>query len=224
MAAAAPYILAIGGAALKSQADAQQAKEQRSQLNAALTRTDQTQEKSNSLITQEAAKLAPATRVAALDTQAAANLGTSQADLAAAGATDPSGNAIIDTVGDDGAVSREFMTDKANRALQEGDRLTSIAKELARTRAPGQLVSQEGQDRAALTEQLGSMWDTTQNLNGANVTTAQGIEAPAYGQLGELAQAAGQAYASKGKGLAVKKTKPGAATIWAGDDTTGGYA
>jgi hypothetical protein len=64
MAAAIPYALMIGGTVLQQRAAKQQADEQRSELNKALTRTDQTQKKANTAIGEEAAKLAPATRMA----------------------------------------------------------------------------------------------------------------------------------------------------------------
>lgn len=226
MAAAAPYILAIGGAALKSRADAQQASEQRNQLNAALTRTDQTQKKANGLIEQQATTLSPIARAASMASQTSANVDQSKSDLAAAGASDGQGNAIINTAGDNGAVSKEFLTSKADRAIEEGTRLSSIAQQLAKLRAPGQLQEQEGQQRANLTEALSNMWGTTQSLNGANANTAENIQAPAYGELGQLASTVGTAYASKGKGLGVAKGKGATGgTIWGGGDTSvGGYA
>jgi hypothetical protein len=230
MAAAAPYLLAIGGAALKSSADAKQADEQRSQLNAALARTDQAQHKANGLIEEQAATLSPIARAAAMATQTGANIQQAKSDLTAAGATGSDGNAIINTSGDDGAVSKEFLTAKADRALSEGNRLSAIAQQLAQLRTPGQLQEQEGQQRANLTEQLADMWGTTQGLNNGNQQTAAQVQPPAYGQLGELASTVGTAYASKGmgKGLGASRGLTKAAkggTIWVGGDTNmGGYA
>lgn len=201
MAAAIPYALMIGGTVLQQRAAKQQADEQRSELNKALTRTDQTQKKANTAIGEEAAKLAPATRMAALNTQVAANDGRATADLQAAGATDGAGNAIIDTSGDHGAVSKDFLTAKADRALTEGTRLTQIARQLAAARAPGQLQEQEGMDRADLGERLGDWWGTTKAMNNANAMTAGNTEMPSYGTLGAIASQAGAAYAGKGKGL-----------------------
>lgn len=223
MAAAAPYIAMAVGAAVKNQAEKQQADQQRSQYNAALARTDATQKKSNTMVEGEADKLSPIARAAAMSMQTDQNAAGAKADLAASGATDAGGNAIIDTSGDHGAVSKEFLTAKADRALSEGARLTSIAQQLAKVRAPGQLVEQEGQDRANLSEQMGSMWDTTNHLNGANTATAQGIQLPAYAALGDVAQAAGSAYGSKGK-AAVKGKAPTGSYVWGGDDTAGGFA
>jgi hypothetical protein len=225
MAAAAPYIIAAAGTAVKMRADQQQAQEQRQQLNAALSRTDETQKKANAAIGEEAAKLAPTARMANLNNQAGADVTQAKSDLTASGATDSGGNSIIDTAGDGGAVSKEFLTDKADRAISEGTRLSSIAQQLARTRAPGQLVEQEGQGRANLTEQLANMWGTTQNLNSGNATTAQGIQEPGYGQVGQLAASLGSAYAAKGAGtgskaaLVPKNAKGG--YIWSGGDGSG---
>lgn len=203
MAAAAPYLLAIGGTVLKNQADQQQAQEKRTQLNAALMRTDQTQQKANSMIGQEADKLSPVARAAAMSQQVAANQAGTTSDLATAGATDSGGNAIINTAGDNGAVSGEFLRTKADRALSEGSRLTAIAQQLAKVRAPGQLEEQEGRGRANLTEALANMWGSTQNLNRADATTADGIELPQYAALGDVAQAAGGAVAARKRGAPV---------------------
>lgn len=209
MAAAIPYAVMIGGSLLQQKAAAQQADEQRAELNKALTRTDQTQKKANTAIGEEAAKLAPAARMATLNSQVAANDGRATADLQAAGATESGGNAIIDTSGDHGAVSKDFLAAKADRALTEGSRLTQIARQLAAARAPGQLQEQEGLDRADLGERLGDWWGTTKSLANANAISSGNIEMPAYGALGGLASQLGAAYAgngmSKGVGLKAKR-------------------
>jgi len=227
MAAAIPIALMVGGAMAKNAASAKQADQQRSQLNAALTRTGQTQQKANGLIEGEAAKLSPVARAAAMSLQADQNTAAARSDLAASGATDSGGNAIINTAGDNGAVSKEFLTSKADRALAEGSRLTAIARQLAQLRAPDQLQQQEGQDRADLTQELGSMWGTTQHLNDANTATAQNVPLPGYAALGDVAQAAGAAYGGKSKGLGLKTGKGAAGGyVWTGGDTTsgGGFA
>lgn len=232
MAAAIPIALMVGGAMAKNAAATKQANQQRSQLNAALARTDQTQQKANGLVEAEASKLSPVARAAAMSMQADTNAAGAKSDLAAAGATDSGGNAIINTAGDNGAVSKEFLTSKADRALSEGTRLTAIARQLAQVRAPGQLQEQEGQDRADLTQQLGSMWDTTQHLNDANQTTAGNVPLPGYAALGDIAQAAGSAYGGSkmgGAGLGTTRMLPKNAkggTIWGGGDApmSGGFA
>jgi hypothetical protein len=231
MAAAVPYILMAGGALIKNRADQEQANEKRTQMNQALTRTSQTQEKANTMIGDEASKLSPVARAAAMSMQADANVAGAKSDLAAAGATDNGGNAIINTSGDNGAVSKEFLTSKADRALTEGARLTEIAKQLAKVRAPGQLQEQEGQDRADLTGRLGDMWDTTQNMNRANAQTAENTPLPGYAVAGDVMSAAGQVYGGKmgGAGLGTSRMLPKNAkggTIWGGGDTAmpGGFA
>jgi hypothetical protein len=230
MAAAIPIALMIGGAVVKNQAEKQQADEQRSQLNDALTRTADTQKKSNVLVQQQADNLSPIARAAAMTQQTGANLDQSKSDLTSAGAADGQGNAIINTAGDNGAVSKDFLTAKADRALEEGTRLSSIAQQLAKVRAPGQVQEQEGQQRANLTEALADMWGTTQHLNDANSLTAQNTPLPSYALAGDLAQAAGSVYGGKagGTGLGTSRMLPKNAkggTIWGGGDTSmGGYA
>lgn len=222
MAAAIPYAVMIGGQLLQQKAAEQQGNERRHEINAALGRTDQTQLKANTLIGQEAAKLAPGVRQAALNAQADANANSSKAALTAAGATDGGGNAIIDTAGDHGAVSKDFLTAKADRALSEGDRLTQLARQVALSRAPGQLQEQEGMDRADLSERLGDMWGSTKNLNDANSATAGGVQLPGYGALGAIASQLGAAYVSKGMSKAPSATR-GAPTVSAMGDTGYGW-
>lgn len=231
MAAAIPYAIAAGGYLLQKKAAEQQAGEQRSQLNAAMARTEDTQKKSNQMVEQEAQKLSPIAQAAAMAAQTNANTTQAKADLASSGATDSSGNTILNTAGDDGAVSQDFISGKADRALQEGKRLSTIAQQLAKVRAPGQLVAQEGEDRANLTEALSNIWNTTKSLNDGNQLTAGGIQAPGYGALGEIAGSVGSAYAGKAKGASVdgsaklvpKNAKGG--WIWSGGDaTSGGFA
>jgi len=232
MAAAIPYAIMVGGALMQQRAAQQQGDERRTQINQALARTSATQQKANTAIGAEAAKLAPAARIVNLQSQADADTNAANADLQAAGATDGTGNAIIDTAGDHGAVSKDFLTAKADRALAEGSRLTSLARQVARARAPGQLQEQEGQNRADLSEQLGDMWGSARNLNDANQATAAGIELPGYGTLGALASQLGAAYAGKGTGASAgrgttrmlpKNAKGG--VIWdGGDSTNGGFA
>ena len=224
MAAAAPYALMIGGELLKNRAANQQASEQRGEINAALGRTSQTQQKANGLVEAQARDLSPIARAAAMAAQSGANLTGAKADLAAAGATDGQGNAIINTAGDSGAVPMEFTKAKADRALTEGNRLSTIAQQLAKTRAPGQLVEQEGQNRANLTEQIANLWDTTKALNDANTATAGDTQLPGYAAVGDLASAAGSAWAGKGFGAAggsgklVPKNAKGG-WIWSGGDS-----
>ena len=178
------------------------ATQRRDKLNEALMRTDKTQTDTNNRVLGEASTLAPTTRAATMQTQADTNLAQSKSDLAAAGATDANGNAIIDTSGDNGAVSGEFLKAKADRALSEGAHLSSIAQQLAKVRAPGQVQGDEAERRADLTQSLGSEWGATTAANNATKLDAEGIQAPGYTKVGKLAQMAALAYLAAGGGAA----------------------
>lgn len=195
-----PLAIAAAGTLASARADQVQGTQRRDKLNEALMRTDKAQGVTDTKVLNEAQTLSPVARAAAMTTQANTNADASKADLAAAGATDANGNAIINTSGDDGAVSRDFLTAKADRALTEGSRLSAIAQQLAKTRAPGQLEQQEGQRRADLGENLGSMWGDVKADNNATQLDAEGIQAPMYGKLGKLAQMAALAYMTGGAG------------------------
>ena len=105
------------------------------------------------------------------------------------------GAAIIDTAGGEGAVSGDFIRAKADRAVQEGDRLTAVARELAKVRAPGNLVNEEGLRRADLTERIGSSGATNRAHAQAASLDAENVEAPFWGQLGKMAAQAGAMWA-----------------------------
>lgn len=221
--AAAPLAVPIAAAALGTAAVARgehvQATQRRDKLNEALMRTDKTQKDTNNRVLNEADSLSPLARAATMQAQATTNAEASKSDLASAGATDAQGNAIIDTSGDNGAVSKDFLTSKADRALSEGTRLTSIAQQLAKVRAPGQVQQQEGERRADLTQSLGSMWGSTKAANDADQLDAQGIQTPGYAKIGRLAQMAALAYLTAGGGAAAGGAGAGAGgTIWAGGD------
>ena len=201
-AAAIPYVVAAVGTAAKLRGDKIAGDQRRSDLNHAMQRTNKTQDDASAKIVQESQSLAPTARQQAMDTQAATNVAQSTGDLKGAAALDANGNAVIDTAGDRGNVSQDFMTAKADRALSEGQRLSSLASAMAKTRAPGQVATDEAQRRAALTGDLNSTWSSTRNLNQADTLKAQERQAPLWGQLGGLAAQAALAYLTAGAGNA----------------------
>ena len=187
--------MAAGGTGLGMLGQQSAKREQQDYLNRANRRTMQTQDKATRAILDEAGTLAPTARADAMAAQADQTAQRSTADLTSGAALDGEGNAIINTAGDAGAVSSEFMARKADKALSEGNRMTAIARELAKTRAPGELMRTENQRRAALTGDLNSEWSTTRNLNEANQADAASVEEPWWGQMGKLAAAIGSAAA-----------------------------
>lgn len=195
MAAAVPYIIAVGGAALQAKASSDQRKEQRSILNAGLAKTAAAQDKASSALVAEAKNYSPADRQAALDAQQAATYAQSLKDLG------PSASGIVDTAGSGGgAQSADFVKAKADSAITEGNRITDIARELSKVRAPGQQLTQEGIRRAGVQGDINSLFDSTRNVVNAGAIDAQNVEPPAYGTYGALASSIGGAMAANGFG------------------------
>ena len=81
----------------------------------------------------------------------------------------------------------DFLKAKADKALSEGQRLSAIAQQLSRVRAPGQVAANDSERRAGVQGNIGSMWSTTGNLNRATELDAQNVQEPWWGQLGKVA-------------------------------------
>lgn len=178
--------LTAGGTVLQSQAAQEQADQKRQVLNRQLTRDDQTTDKAIDLTQQEAQKYAPAARLAAMQGQEGQIFDQSQKDIGA-------GGALVDTAGDNGNVSEDFLKAKADRAVTEGNRLTDIAREAAKTRAPTALEGEEGLSKADLAGSLQSLFGTNRNLAGATENDAAGVQEPGYGLIGKLGSSIGTA-------------------------------
>lgn len=168
-------------------------KERRGILNRAMERTSAAQDKAASQLVAEGQNFSGEKRLEATQEQEQAALAQALADVG--GTAQGAGAQVIDTAGDAGAVSGDFMRAKADRAISEGDRLTAVARELSKVRAPGRLQNEEGHRRASLLGEIGSEGSTTRNLANADSMDAQNVQAPWWGQLGKLAAAAGSAWA-----------------------------
>lgn len=193
-------LMAAGGTGLGIAGQQQAADEQRSILDRAQRRASKMQSDSMQKILNEAGTMAPTGRADAMATQADKNYQQTQADLTGGAALDGSGNAIIDTAGDAGAVSSEFMKRKADSALAEGARMSAIARELAKTRSSGDVMRAENQRRAAVTGDVNSLWSSTKNMNNAAMQDAESVQQPWYGQLGKIGLALAGQMAGQGGG------------------------
>lgn len=201
MAAYAPYILMAAGTAASVAGQQSQAREQRRILNRAMEATDKTQKEGAQMVLDQAQKLSPIQRQQALADQEAATYAQAQKDLA--GRMDAGGTgAIIDTAGDAGAVSSDFVKAKADKAISEGSRLMEVAREAAKTRAPGQLLTTEGQQLSDLMGQLGSKYGANKNMSQAAGLDAQNADTPLYGKLGKIASMVGSMWAGGAGGAA----------------------
>ena len=175
--------LAGGGAVVNNMAERHAAKDRRSILNQSMERTAQTNAKASDMVLSEAKKYSPDQRLADMQSQEAANFEQAQKDGivpgVVSGASQGAGKVI--SLGD------------ADKALAEGTRMTAIARELARVRAPNQLAANDSMRRANLAGETGSMWANDRaQANGASLD-AQGVTAPWWGTLGKMGQAAGMA-------------------------------
>lgn len=168
-------------------------RERRDILNQAFDEQRNATDKANSEILGEAKSLSGEARKAAMDAQESAAYDQTQQDLAGAGG---------DIVGSDtgGNVSSDFIKAKADKAITEGNRLTAIAREAAKLRAPGQLTTEEAQRQADLMARNGSMWGTVKNKTRAATLDAEGVQMPWYGQVGQIITQAGNQALRAGAG------------------------
>jgi len=191
---AAPYILMAAGTAANMAAERNADKERRGIINKAMERTDQAQDKASAQLVAEGQNYGADKRLLAMQAQEQAALAQALGDVG--GSVDKGAGAqMIDAAGDAGAVSGDFIKSKADRALSEGDRLTAIARELSKVRAPGRLRNEEGLRQSAIAGELSSAGATNRALANADSLDAQNVQAPWWGTVGKLAAAAGSAWA-----------------------------
>ncbi len=183
LAAAAPYLVA-GGTALSLIGESQANKKRQKIIGRQLEETSKTQDKSTQDVLGEAANFTGEKRRAAMQSAEDAAYDQAQKDIDATGA------GIVDVSGK-GRVSDDFIKAKADKTLSEGNRLSALAREIAKTRAPSDLTREEAMRRANLTEKIGSRWSTTRNMGQAAQLDAGAVGTPWYGTLGKLAAALG---------------------------------
>jgi hypothetical protein len=179
-----PYIAAAGTAANVA-GEQQAASQRRSILNSQMDRNERTQRETTQQLLDEGRKFRAEDRLASMQQQEGAQERQALADVGTGAAA-----SIPQAAGD---VSAAYAKAKADRALSEGMRLSAIAREVAKTRAPGSLQNDEALRRANLTGDVASKWSTTRNMGQAAELDAQAVEAPWWGQLGKLASAVGTA-------------------------------
>lgn len=185
----AALLLAGAGTGLEMMGQRNAEKKQRGIINRALERTAQTQDTAAQRVLAEGANYGQKR----LDDVAAQEQTAMAQALKDIGAQDQSGAgaSVIDTAGDGGAVSGDFLKAKADRAISEGNRLTSVARELAKVRAPGQQMTAEGMRRANLTDQLGSAASSNRAMTQAAGMDAESVDVPWWGKAGSLAKQVG---------------------------------
>ncbi|SHN40009.1 hypothetical protein [Rhizobacter sp. OV335] len=216
MAAAIPYALLAAGTYAKMRGDKAAANDRRDILNRSLQRTQATSDDAARQVVAEGQQFTPDARAAAMQGQENAAFQRAQSDLSAGGAGGAGGD-VVDTAGGAGANSAAFVKAKADKAISEGNRITDIAREMARTRGTGDLLQSEGLRRADLVQRLGSAASSSRNMAQADQLDAQNVDTPLYGKLGGLAQMAGSAWLAGGAGAGAGGAASGSgATVGAG--------
>lgn len=195
----APYALFAAGTAAKMKGDSDMEKEQRGILNRAMSETQKTQDKTAAAVAQEGAQYSPEQRAIDMAAQEQGAFQRAQADLA--------GSEGIVESGTKGAVSGEFLKSKADSAITEGNRITAIAREMAKTRAPGEQLVKEGLRRGNLAGEIGNQWGANRRATQASQLDAQNVDMPGIGQLGQIAQMVGSVWAG-GAGAETAATAP----------------
>lgn len=189
-----PLLVAGAGTAASIYAANEQADERRKTLNQQLERDDAASKKNAQMVLDQGQRYTQANRDQALTDAESKTYDQTQADLAGAG------GANIATAADNSNVSEDFVKTKAARALDEGNRLSTIARQAAKVRAPGQVGLDDSLSLARLGNDTSNLWGTTRNMAGANALDAESVQEPWYGALGKVAQAAGGAMAAGGYG------------------------
>lgn len=202
-----PLLLSGGGALLQSNAQQEQADQKRATLNQQLERDADASRKSTALVQGEGQNYGVDARRAALEDQQGKTFTQIQSDMQGAG-----GAGAVPTAGDAGAVSEDFLKEKAGRAVTEGTRLTDIAREAAKSRAPGQVQGSDGLRKAGLAGSLQNIFGTNTNMAHATVNDADAIQEPGYGALGSIASAIAPATMGASSGL-MSKMKYGGTSI-----------
>ena len=178
--------LMAGGTAAQMLAAKQQRKEQQSILNRALDVNDRSTKRGTADTIENAQQqqggVAQLGAVQQAQDQAAQRTMT---DLQGAGAD------LIDTAGGDGVQSQAFLTAKADKALSEGNRMTAIARETAKVRAPGMVQTDSAMARGDLAERMASMQASGRARSQAAQLDSNAVETPLYGQLGQIASMVG---------------------------------
>lgn len=205
--------LALGGGAASMIGQRRQQKQRRAVLNRSLGETSKSQGKANELVQAEGRKFNPESRAADMAAQEQALFAQQQRDV---------GGAAIEPPTATGNVSDDFLKAKADKAISEGNRLTAVARELAKVRAPGQQMNEEGLRRADVAERTGSIWSTARNKANAAQLDADSIDEPWWGQLGKIAQAVGMTSLMGGAGGAGTAGVTGANGAFLGEGVASG--
>lgn len=181
-----PYVLAAVSAAAQYKGAEEEQDRRRSILNRSLDQSQEATDKAADALTKEGDKFNPAQRAEAMQAAEAAALARAQQDAA--------GSGIVNTAGGAGRTSSTFQNAKNAADAAEGNRISTLAQEIARTRAPGQLLQEEGLRRGALAGEIASTLGSAANMAKAAGLDAQNVGPSGMTTFGQLAGIAGQVY------------------------------
>lgn len=189
-----PYIIQAAGTAATLHGQNKAAQERRDILNQQVARNTQATDKAIGMTMDQATRYAAPARTDALAQNEQKSYDQTQADIQGAG------GAAIPVAASAGNVSGDFLKLKAAKAVEEGQRLTAMAREAAKARAPGMLGLDDSISMADTMGNVRSLMGTTRNMANANTLDAQAVQDPAYAGLGKIATAVGTGMAAGGFG------------------------
>lgn len=193
MSGAEPLIYAyLAATAVELAGQQEQKRERRNILNASLADAEKTQKDAIDQVQTEAEQLSPEARMQQMA------LAEQQAYDGAMGDIRGAGGAAIDTAAGNGAASADFTRALDERRGAENARLSAIARELAKVRAPQDVATKTAMRRSAMAERLGSIWSSQRGRSDAARLDAEAVDVPAYGQLAGLVKTGIGAYAGAG--------------------------
>lgn len=180
-----PAALMGAGTLMQMDAAEREADEKRTVMNRQMEREEKASGRAAELVQQEGQRYGQEQRMQDLTDRENQVFQRTSQDIAGAG------GATIDAAGKSANVSEDFLKTKAARAIDESTRLTAIAREAAKTRAPGLLNMDDSLSMARLAGDTRNLWGTARNMNRAAGMQSAAVRAPAYGALGKIASSIG---------------------------------
>lgn len=193
MSGAEPLVYAyLAATAVELAGQQEQKRERRNILNASLADAEKTQKDAIDQVQTEAEQLSPEARLQQMALAERQAYDGTMNDIRGAG------GAAIDTAAGNGAASADFTRALDERRGAENARLSAIARELAKVRAPQDVATQTAMRRSAMAERLGSIWNSQRGRSDAARLDAEAVDVPAYGQIAGLVKTGIGAYAGAG--------------------------
>lgn len=166
-------------------------KRQRNYLNSGMADSERTQAEAIQRVLAEAQTASPDARMQAMQQAEDRNYGQAMQD--AAGAT-------LQGTGSGGRLPAEFTAAMDARGQEEAGRMSNIAREMARVRAPGDVAATDSIRRSGMSEALASLWNSSNQRSQAAQMDAQAVQTPWWGQVAGIVNRTAARAASAGGG------------------------